>query len=300
MTISAVKRHGVHQLDIVVRRIPFVLHEGIDPVWNPGKREWSHMVNGASLTMPYLEPFLIKTMREALPHINDDRLRAEAQGFVEQEAQHYQNHRRYNDMLKSKGYDVLAQVEEGYREEYAALSKRSLHWKLAYSAGFETMTIGMTEWLIRGRQKLFQNADPMVTSFVLWHMVEETEHKSVAIDVYRACFDDYLVRVAGLFWGSLHVALLARRAYTAMLKADGVWGNWRSRLRLYRMVASFFANATPAMARALVPGYHPQRVPDPAWAELWGDHYKRLKEGEIPLLNTSDSEIPPVFVARAA
>ena len=219
MTISAVKRFGEHQLDIVVRRIPFVLNEGIDPVWNPGKREWSHMVNGASLTMPYLEPFLIKTMREALPHIDDERLREEAQGFVEQEAQHYQNHRRYNDMLKSKGYEVLEQVEEGYRDEYAALSRCSLRWKLAYSAGFETMTVGVTEWLIRGRRKLFQNADPMVTSFVLWHMVEETEHKSVAIDVYRACYDDYVTRSAGLFWGSLHAAILARRAYVALSMA---------------------------------------------------------------------------------
>ena len=177
MTIPADKRNGEHQLDIVVRRIPFELSEGIDPVWNPDKPEWSHMINGASLTMPYLEQYLNKSIREALPKKKDKALRVEAR-------------------------------------------------KLAYTAGFETMTIGVTDWLIKGRRKLFAGADPRVVSFVLWHMVEETEHKSVAIDVYRALFpSDYLARVRGLFWGSIHVGLLSRRGYIAMLKKDGKWSD---------------------------------------------------------------------------
>lgn len=300
MSIAADRRHGEHQLDIVVRRIPFALEEGIDPVWHPEMPEWSHMINGASLTMPYLEPFLIRSIKEALPRIDDPQLRAEAQAFVEQEAQHFQNHRRYNEMLKANGYAVLADVEESYRDEYGAMADRPLRWKLAYTAGFETMTIGVTEWLIRKRHKLFRNADPQVSSFVLWHMVEETEHKSVAIDVYRACFNDYFARIRGLFRGSLHVALLSRRAYRAMLIADGRWNQWRSRLRVYAMVASFFLHVSPAMLRAMLPGYHPQRVADPDWAAIWGERYRDLGDGEIPLLDTSDPDIPPTFEARAA
>ena len=298
MTIPADKRNGEHQLDIVVRRIPFELSEGIDAVWNPAKPEWSHMINGASLTMPYLEPFLIKSIREALPKIGDEALREEARGFVEQEAQHYQHHRRYNEMLKAQGYEVLNDVEEGFKTEYAEMAHKSLRWKLAYTAGFETMTIGITDWLIKGRRKLFAGADPRVVSFVLWHMVEETEHKSVAIDVYRALFpNDYLARIRGLFWGSLHVALLSRRGYIEMLKKDGKWSDWRSRLRLYGMIGSFFLQVSPAMLRALVPGYHPQRIEDPDWAGVWGEHYKDLEEGMVPLLDTENPDIPPVFAA---
>jgi len=69
------------------------------------------MVNGASLAMPYLEPFLIKTVMEALPKIEDARLKADVHAFVGQEGQHFQNHRRYNELLK-RDYPDLAEVEE--------------------------------------------------------------------------------------------------------------------------------------------------------------------------------------------
>ena len=45
--------------NILVRKIPFAFDEGIEPIWHPEQAEWSHMLNGASLTMPYLEPFLM-------------------------------------------------------------------------------------------------------------------------------------------------------------------------------------------------------------------------------------------------
>ena len=89
--------------DIPIRKIPFAFENCPSPIWHPDKVEWSHMVNGASMTMPYLEPFLNRTMRAALPLIEDEDLRADMDGFVRQEAQHYSNHRRYNETLKAQG-----------------------------------------------------------------------------------------------------------------------------------------------------------------------------------------------------
>jgi uncharacterized protein len=79
---------------IPVRKIPFDFLAGTPPVWHSRQREWSHMVNGASLAMPYLEPFLNRTMREALAHVSDPDLREDIDAFIRQEAQHYGNHRR--------------------------------------------------------------------------------------------------------------------------------------------------------------------------------------------------------------
>jgi len=98
--------------------------------------------------------------------------------LVGQEAQHYTNHRRYNETLKQNGYTELADVEDSMEQSYRSLAGRSLAWRLAYTAGFETMTMGLTEWLINQRSELFKGADPTVSSLVLWHMVEETEHKA--------------------------------------------------------------------------------------------------------------------------
>ena len=279
--------------NIEVRKVHLAFTGEQYPIWHPHQPEWSHMVNGASLTMPYLEPFLVKNMREAITHLNDPELIEDARGFIGQEAQHYQNHRRYNEMLKAGGYPELEKVEARLQASYERLSKRSLAWRLAYSAGFETMTMGITEWLINDRERLFKDADPLVASFVLWHMVEETEHKSVAFDVFQAVSGNYLLRMLGLVYGSLHVGFGSRWAYMAMLKKDKRWYNVRARLRLWAMVGRFFVKAGGAMLRATKPGHHPDETSDPAWIDTWQAAYRQTSQTNIPLLDTSDKHLKP-------
>jgi predicted metal-dependent hydrolase len=292
--------------EIQVRRIPFAFDDAIDPVWHPQRPEWSHMVNGASLAMPYLEPFLIRNVREALPQISDERLQADARAFVEQEAQHYTNHRRYNEMLKAAGYPQLAGVEQTMKRDFERLGKRSLAWRLAYTAGFESMTAGITEWLIRDRQALFEGADPRVASLILWHMVEETEHKTVAFDIYQAVSGNWPLRVLGLLQASVHVALLSRRAYRTMLKRDGRWRSVRSRLRLWRQVGGFVVAVGPAIMRAMAPGHDPRNDEDPDWVDTWRTAYDNLEAGTLPVLGgaalrpQSGSEPPSGFFRTVA
>lgn len=283
-----------HDQPIIVRAIPFAFDEAIDPVWHPARPEWSHMANGASLAMPYLEPFLIKTVKEALKLASNQALKADVHGFIAQEGQHYQNHRRYNEILK-RSYPDLAEVEDEMERDYRRLQSRSLRWRLAYAAGFETMTMGLTEWLIRQRGDLFKNANASVASLILWHMVEETEHKNVAFDLYDDVYGRYWPRLWGLLIASWHVAMCSRNAYVRMLKRDGLWQQWQSRLRLYRMVGRFALHTSPAMLRSLLPGYHPAKVKDPAWVAQWISAYANLPANSIPLLNTLDPEIPAQF-----
>jgi predicted metal-dependent hydrolase len=282
-----------------IRKIPFPFIDSIDPVWNPEKPEWSHMVNGASLTMPYLEPFLIKNVREALEQIDDPALVEDVRAFVGQEAQHYTNHRRYNEVLKRNGYPELATIEAEMAQTYQRLETKSLKWRLAYTAGFETMTIGLTEWLIHERSDLFTGANPVVASLVLWHMVEETEHKTVAFDVYQRLYADYFMRIYGLFYAALHVMFTSRRAYKLMLQRDGTWRKWRSRARLWKMVGRFYRNVTPALFRALAPGHHPDHVNDPDWITRWTTAYAALPDQVVPLLDTDDPAIPARFGSAA-
>ena len=283
---------------IIVRRIPFAFDEDIDPVWHPGRPEWSHMVNGASLAMPYLEPFLIRTVTEALKQVSDPALKADVHGFIGQEGVHFQSHRRYNEILK-RHYPELAGVEAEMEADYRRFQKRSLKWRLAYTAGFETMTMGITEWLIRSRLQLFAGSNSAIASLVLWHMVEETEHKNVAFDLYNHLYGNWAGRAWGLMCGTAHVALASRKGYVRMLKRDGRWGSVRSRLRLWVMVARFLVHSSPAMLRSLLPGYHPSKVRDPAWVGHWALAYAGLPDGCIPLLDTADPDIPAQFAPMA-
>ncbi|MGI9431328.1 MAG: metal-dependent hydrolase [Myxococcota bacterium] len=286
--------------EIIVRRIPFEFPDDIEPHWKPDEPELSHMINGASLTMPYLEPFLIDSMREALRQIDDPEVVEEARGFMAQEGQHYRQHRRYNELLKAKGYPELAEVEQQMQDSYDRMrKKRSLGFRMAYTAGFESMTLGVTEWLVNERRDLFRGADTRVASFVLWHMVEETEHKRVAFDVYQAACPGYWMRAFGVFAGSLHVMWYSRRGYVAMLKKDGLWYDWRSRLRLWRRVVQFGASALPFLFRSALPGHDPSREPDSEWVRGWIDGYARADAPGPPFIDTSSGSMPPPFVSAA-
>ncbi|MGB0920240.1 MAG: metal-dependent hydrolase [Alphaproteobacteria bacterium] len=281
------------------RDIPFPFPDDIDPQWIPGNPELAAMINGASLTMPYLEPFLIRTMLEAARDIDDPKVRDDVRAFNAQEGHHYKTHRRFNELLKGKRYPQLGAVEEAMEASYKKLSKKSMRTRLAYTAGFEAMTLGVTKWLIEERTKLFPKADSRVVSFALWHMVEETEHKCVAHDAFAALYPgtlrNYFARAYGVFHGSLDVMFFSRRGYIVMLKHEGQWQTLKGRLRLYRELLGFIRHVGPYLLRAALPGHSPRAEKDPDWVLNWMAGYDQLPEGHVPLLDTDDPHMPVPF-----
>ena len=242
-------------------------------------------------------------MRAAVERLDDGDIKEQGRAFNTQEQHHFQAHRRFNALLKRKRYPELAAVEEQMKVSYAKLSRRSLRTRMAYTAGFESMTLGVTKWLIEERIKLFAGADPRAVSFVLWHMVEETEHKRVAYDVYCALFKPTLMnglaRMLGVFHGSFDVMRFAMRGYKVILKKEGRWGRFRSRLRLAQWMWAFVSYVFPFLFRAALPGHNPRRERDPQWVTDWLDGYARAEPGVVPLVDTLHPEMPVPFPVRS-
>jgi hypothetical protein len=145
---------------------------------------------------------------------------------------------------------------------------------------------------------LFGRADPAVSSLILWHFVEEIEHKCVTYDVFKALDGRYAWRIYGLLYATIHIMARTRQGYRAMLIEDGLWYTWRSRLALYRVLARIFRRLTPKFLRILKPNYDPREVPDPAWVTEWwrmhGDGTGALGELDTGKLAS------PVPIPRAA
>jgi len=279
-----------------VRQFAFEFPADLDPHWVPGHVVRSHLFNGLSLTMPYLEPFLVKTMRETAANIEIPELQEDIRQFNGQEASHYKCHRRLNEILKTNGYAELAIVEGRLGRAYKKLGDKSLTTKLAYSAGFECMTNGFTTWLINKRRKLFSHANPHITSFWLMHMVEETEHKTVAFDAYMAYSGQYLPRALGVFHGSFHVVGYGFMGMLTALKKDGLL--WRPRIiaELIRETGSLVWNVGPYLLRALLPWHNPRGEMDPQWMRDWIAGHATLPAGAmIPLVDTNTFDMPVPF-----
>ncbi|MGR8920289.1 MAG: metal-dependent hydrolase [Gammaproteobacteria bacterium] len=281
---------------IVIRKFDFDFPDNLDPKWARDSIVRSHMFNGFSLTMPYLEPYLIKSTQKALEAITDENLREDIRGFCGQEARHYQCHRRLNELIKKNGYPELAAVEQRMVASYARLETRSLETQLAYNAGFETMTEGFTNWFITRRRQLWGGNCPWVSSFWVMHMVEEMEHKTVAFDTYMAYSGRYLPRAFGVLHGSLHVLGYGLIGMREALRKDGLWGKPRTMLELGRELGSLLRHVGPYLLRAMLPGHNPRKTRDPKWQRDWVEGHGRLDpDAPLPLLNTADPEIPVPF-----
>ncbi|MCC6708197.1 MAG: metal-dependent hydrolase [Gammaproteobacteria bacterium] len=255
---------------MTVRRPAFAYPSPMPGHWNPQRPEFSHIVNAASLAMPYLEPYLIKSMRAARERINDAQLQKDLDEYVAQESMHFSQHRRFNDTLQARGYRCIEALQARLAADYAQLAAtRSLEFNLAYAEGFESMALAIGEMLIEDREHLFGASEGSVASLVLWHFVEEIEHKNVAFDVFEHVAGGYFRRVYGFLYATTHIFMLTRGGYHALLEEDGLWQNLRSRLALARVLTRIFRKLTPRLLRILVPGYSPRQVADPPWALAW-------------------------------
>ncbi len=183
---------------IEVRKIQFPFPANFHPHWHPDDPALSQLVNGASMLLPYMEPFIIDTMREAMKQVSDPGLLAEAKGWIAQESHHFAQHRRFNEVLIAQGYPQLRQREKVIEQEYDDLRKRSLKYRVAYTAGFETLALATSHAIIADRAHLLRDADPAVASMWLWHAVDEIEHKNLAFDMYQHLYGDYWFRVYGM------------------------------------------------------------------------------------------------------
>ncbi|MEP7127154.1 MAG: metal-dependent hydrolase [Byssovorax sp.] len=251
---------------ITVRRMDFHLPEQLDPIVLEGRPEESYIFLGISLLLPYLEPYLIRTMREAKARVTDPALVTDLERFNGQEGQHYRQHTRFNEVIRPTSLAALtaleAEVDADYRRYTAT---RSLRFNLAYAEGFEAFTTAIARFSLEIRQ--FDGVHPAVRDLFQWHLIEELEHRTVAFDVYNHVCRGYVYRLAVGLFAQWHLNQFALRAAGIMQDADPEafrkkWGGPRAafaRLRpfLWQALRLFF----PKLLATYLPWYTPTRSP---------------------------------------
>ncbi len=204
---------------IVIRQMDFDFPKDIDPVVVTGDPEQSYLVLGLSLLLPYLEPYLIRTMKEAKKHISDPGLLDDLERFSAQEGQHYRQHNLLNESIRLQGFPKLPELEKKLDADYREFSKsRSLRFNLAYAEGFEALTTASARFSFeRGGDP---NLHPSVSALFQWHLIEELEHRTVAFDVYDHIYGGYFYRLFAGLYAQWHMSSFIRLVIRHMLEAD--------------------------------------------------------------------------------
>lgn len=246
-------------------RKPNFSYEHALPHWS-WHREFAQANNAASTTLPQLEPYLNRVMRKAKEQLpaTEGALIADIETFIRQEANHYQQHQRYNETLYRAGYDGLREFEAKLKADYEHfLADKSLRFNVAYAEGFESLGIIYAVFFFEQIDDLLEGADADVAGLWKWHFAEEFEHRTVCYDVYKTLYGGYWYRIYGLLYAIWHLGGYGKRATDYLLAVDrvGMTENEhkvsRSRAAGYQLRLMGFL--LPRVLRIFSPFYSPRR-----------------------------------------
>lgn len=260
------------QQTITVRCPALPFPTRIDPVVMDGQPEMSYGLVGISLSLPYLEPFLIRTLSEVKRHIKDPALLEQIRLLSAQEGQHFRLHTRFNKAVVQK-FPALAALEEELAEDCRRFTAtRSLKWRLAYAVSLEAFTVAFSRFLFA--DQVLRDVQPAVVRDLFeWHAAEELEHRSVAFDLYEHLYGgDYAFRTAVSLYAQWHFLRFVIRAARLMLAHDRALGRDHGRPaqvrgRVLSLLGQFTRGMLPDVLAGHSPRYRPHGIPTPPGAE---------------------------------
>jgi uncharacterized protein len=232
----------------------------------------SHVAASLSSLFPDGEDFFVKSVRHYRDEITDPELKRQVAGFIGQEAVHGREHRVLNDRLAELGYPTKA---------YEKITRKGLElrWKyapkmssLAVTAALEHFTATLAELVLSNEETREQFGPNAVQEVFTWHALEESEHKAVAFDVYKAVGGGERMRVwtmKFLRYGFVAAVATQVAISLAMDKRTYKRGVLRKSLKRFRRSPVM----SPALWKQLKdydrPDFHPDDSDTDALVEEW-------------------------------
>jgi len=145
-----------------------------------------HLTASLSAVFPDGEEFFVRSVRHYRDRITEPALKRQVAGFIGQESVHGREHRAFNDRLDQLGYP--AKRYERFTRRGLAMRQRLLPpiSNLAATAALEHFTATLAELVLSSEEVRRLFGHPAVRDLFVWHALEESEHKAVAFDVFRA------------------------------------------------------------------------------------------------------------------
>lgn len=236
---------------LVVRKLLIDLENTFPVRWNGGDAFTSAFMNALSMSFPVGEQFFIDALRRGLKTLPPD-LQAqhepEVKAFAAQESTHRRLHSLFNQHLESQGlvnhWAIRAQ------KRVARIEQLDPRHGVAATAATEHFTAVLAHWLLANPSFLAQ-AEPRARTMWMWHASEESEHRSIAFDLYVAMqghaqwrlhwmrvmsfflLTDVMRQTVNNLWhdGSLFKPSTWRSAWVFLLSKQGLFrasfGRWR-------------------------------------------------------------------------
>ncbi len=291
---------------LVVRKIPWGFNATVPFMWQPANPNFGLFCNAFTFIAVPFERYIVAVVRKAADRLNQDPdVASEADAFLRQEAQHAAAHRKHMIALVAR-YPQLEQCYEDACNAYDELiDEQPIEFHAAYIANLEATFTPLFKVILDNRDSLFGGGDRRVASLMMWHFVEEIEHRSSGLILCRHINPDPWYRVKNIRATFGHVGKLSERiaknfdevvpfddrgASTQELMSNLLFDEFKYRVpggrrrQTRRSGAPTLFNAVPTsqlakmvwrLALSQTPHHNPADQPLPGWADTWMREYDR-------------------------
>lgn len=208
-----------------------------------------------SALLPAGERFFVDSVRQYRTGLNS-RLDKDVGLFIGQEAMHAREHTVYNRINAKKLEKIEKRVKRllDFGQKHLPKSAR-----LSITVALEHYTALIAEKLLTD-ERLRSMVDKSVIDFWTWHAIEETEHKSVAYDVYETKVNSYLLRVLTMIPVTVFLFVIQTKNHLTLLSEldeltlKGLLG-WN--MFLWNPIDGIFSSLIPNYLDFYSPLFHP-------------------------------------------
>jgi predicted metal-dependent hydrolase len=226
-----------------------------------GDMVMSHVLATLSSTFPEGEKFFVRSVAAARDEITDPVLRADVEGFIGQEEMHGREHLVLNDRLAEHGYPTRG-IDSYVRGLYWVRERiQSKKVNLAFTAALEHYTATLAELVLDDEQARAAVGTSTARDILTWHALEESEHKAVAFDVYKAVGGGEAMRIFIMFLTDL--LFLFETGVMGVISILKDRDAWRHPVKLARSFARLPRSPFVSMKALRIlaeyhrPGFHP-------------------------------------------
>jgi predicted metal-dependent hydrolase len=178
-----------------VRRLLIDLETPLPRRWCRDDAFLTALFNALSMSFPVGEQFFIDSVRAGFLELSPEQraaMKDGVDGFIGQEATHRRVHALFNQHLEKQG--LLNTWSHRVMRRLSRLQNLEARHYLGLTAAYEHFTAIFADWLL-GQTSFLDACEPRLKTMWLWHSAEESEHKSLAFDLYRALGGSHAWRV---------------------------------------------------------------------------------------------------------
>ena len=217
-----------------LKLIPRVVHFDYESVmrknryWHGGDPVTTHFFNALQAMFPEGERFFMESARDVRDMLGKDNIPAELNEqirlFIRQEAMHGREHDAWCTALISLGYIGMEGFDLKLKRDNK-WSKKHLKpiWRLSMTAASEHFTASLAHLFIYKRPDFIEQAASPFRELLVYHAMEEVEHKAVCYDLYNQAKGGYFLRIAGMLFVTADLLIRLRNRQEYLLKKDGQW-----------------------------------------------------------------------------